>query len=104
MSPITLQRFVKELDKLKHELDAGTLKSPDYDGRLARIIGELRDRGLDADRAAATAALADAVTRGVLTSPVHSHLLRRLGLAQRDANGGRGGGGTLPATQPAPSD
>ncbi|HEV2749194.1 MAG TPA: hypothetical protein VGV12_01575 [Gemmatimonadales bacterium] len=81
MAPITLQRFVKELDKLKHELGAGDLKSPQYDGRLARIIGELRDRGLDADRAGATAALADAVTRGVITSPVHSHLLRRLGLA-----------------------
>ena len=81
MVPITLQRFVKELDKLKHELGAGDLKSPEYDGRLARIIGELRERGIDADRAGATAALADAVTRGVITAPVPSHLLHRLGLA-----------------------
>ncbi len=36
-------------------MDAGRLKSHDYDGRLARIIRELRERGLDADRAAATA-------------------------------------------------
>jgi predicted Zn-dependent peptidase len=80
MTPITLQRFVQELDKLKQEVDAGTLQSKDYDGRLARIIGELRDRGLDADRAAATAALADAVTRGVITAPVQAHIHNRLGL------------------------
>jgi hypothetical protein len=81
MAPITIQRFVKELDKLKQELDAGTLQSHDYDGRLARIIRELRDRGLDSDRAVATAALADAVARGVITLPVEAHIQTRLGLA-----------------------
>jgi hypothetical protein len=80
-TPITIQRFVKELDKLKQEVDAGTLQAEDYDGRLARIIGELRERGLDADRAVATAALADAVTRGVISSPTHDHIQNRLGLA-----------------------
>lgn len=80
MTPITIQRFVKELDKLKHEVDAGALAAGDYDGRLARIIRELRERGLDADRATATAALADAVTRGVITSPVEAHIQSRLGL------------------------
>lgn len=80
MTPITIQRFVKELDKLKHEVDAGTLGADNYDGRLARIIGELRERGLDADRAVATAALADAVTRGVITAPVEAHIQHRLGL------------------------
>ena len=81
MAPITIQRFVKELDKLKQEVDAGTLQPEDYDGRLARIIHELRERGLDADRAVATAALADAVARGVITSPVEAHIHNRLGLA-----------------------
>ncbi|MGE5742699.1 MAG: hypothetical protein ACM368_02140 [Gemmatimonadota bacterium] len=80
MTPITIQRFVKELDKLKHEVDAGTLEPENYDGRLARIIRELRERGLDSDRAAATAALADAVARGVLTSPMKEHIQSRLGL------------------------
>ena len=78
MTPITIQRFVKELDKLKQDLEAGTLQEQDYDGRLARIIRELRERGLDADRATATAALADAVTRGVITSPVEAHIQSRL--------------------------
>ena len=80
MTPITIQRVVKELDKLKREVDAGTLGPADYDGRLARIIGELRERGLDADRATVTATFADAVTRGVITAPVEAHIRSRLGL------------------------
>ena len=81
MAPITLQRFLKELDKLKQDVDDGKLQERDYDGRLARVIRELRERGLDADRARATAALAEAVRRGVITAPVEAHLQRRLGLA-----------------------
>lgn len=81
MAQVTLQRLVQELDKLKHEVDAGKLKPQDYDGRLARIIQELRVQGLDADRAAAKAALADAVKRGIITAPVETHLQHRLGLA-----------------------
>lgn len=80
MAQVTLQRFVKELEKLKQEVDAGALKSQDYDSRLARVIRELREQGLEADRAAVTAALADAVKRGVITTAVQSHLLHRLGL------------------------
>jgi hypothetical protein len=71
---------MQELDKLKQETDAGRLHAHDYDTRLARIIRELRERGLDADRAAATAALADALLRGVITGPVEVHLQTRLGL------------------------
>lgn len=81
MAPVTLQRLVRELGKLKQEVDKGGLKPADYDTRLARIIQELRDRGLDADRAATTAALADAVKQGVITPPVEAHLRQRLGLA-----------------------
>ena len=80
MVPITIQRLLKELEKLKQDTDAGTLLPEEYDGRLARVIRELRERGLEADRAVATAALADAVTRGVISSPVESHLRTRLGL------------------------
>lgn len=80
MVPITLQRFLAELNKLKQDTEAGTLQPEDYDGRLARVIRDLRDRGLDADRAAATAALAEAVTRGVISAPVELHIRNRLGL------------------------
>ena len=80
MAPITIQRFLKELEKLKQDTDAGTLQPEDYDGRLARVIRELRERGLEADRAVATAALADAVTRGVISSSTDAHIRNRLGL------------------------
>jgi hypothetical protein len=80
MAPITLERLLQELDKLKHETDAGRHDANHYDVRLARIIRELRDRGLDADRVAATAALADALRRGIITAGVATHLHNRLGL------------------------
>ena len=69
MAPITLQRLVKQLDKLKPEADAARLKTRDYARRLARMIRQLRERGLDADRAAATVALAEALQRGAITAP-----------------------------------
>jgi hypothetical protein len=81
MAPVTLDRFVKELEKLKQEMDAGRLKSSEYDQRLARAIQELRDQKLDADRAAVTRALADALQRGVITPSVKTHVEKRLGLA-----------------------
>jgi len=80
MAPITLQRFVQELEKLKQETDSGKLPAQDYDSRLARVIRELRERGLDGDRIATKAALADAVTRGTITAAVGAHLVARLGL------------------------
>jgi hypothetical protein len=82
MAPVTIQRFVKELEKLKQQVDAGTLKAREYDERLARVIRELREQGLDADRAGITAALADAVKRAVITPEVHEHLRNRLGLVK----------------------
>src|SRR5213594_3145891 len=81
MASITLQRLVRELDKLKPQANAGRLKSHAYARRLARMIQQLRERGLDADRAAATAALAEALERGALTAPMEAHLHNRLGLA-----------------------
>ena len=81
MAQVTLERFVQELDKMKKDVDSGALKSQDYDSRLARIIRELREQGLNADRAAVTAALGDALKRGVITPQVEAHLRQRLGLA-----------------------
>jgi len=81
MAPITLQRLVKQLDKLKPEADAARLKTHDYGRWLARMIRRLRERGLDADRAAATAALAEALKRGAITAPVEANLHKRPGVA-----------------------
>jgi hypothetical protein len=79
--PVSIERFVQELEKLRAEMDAGHLKHGDYDQRLARIIQETRAAGLDSDRAGITAAIADALSRGVITPAVKSHLEKRLGLA-----------------------
>jgi hypothetical protein len=79
-APISVERFVKELEKLKTEMDAGNLASGQYDQRLSRVIQELRDRGLDADRDATNEMLKDTLARGVITQSVHDHLQKRLGL------------------------
>jgi hypothetical protein len=79
-NPVPVARIVQELEKLKAEMDAGRLKHSEYDQRLARVLGELRERGVDGDRAQVTAALDDLSTRGVITPAVRQHLESRLGL------------------------
>jgi hypothetical protein len=81
MAPITLQRLVQQLNKLKPERDAAQLTTSDYAHRLARMIRRLRERGLDADRSAATVALAEALQRGAITAPMGArpHKRPRLG-------------------------
>ncbi len=80
MAAVSVERLVQELEKLKQQMDAGALKAGDYDQRLARVIRELRERKLDADRPAIAAALADALQRGVITPAVKTHIEKRLGL------------------------
>ncbi len=80
MAGVSVERLVQELEKLKQQMDAGTLNSGDYDQRLARMIRELRERKLDADRPAIAAALGDALKRGVITPAVKLHVEKRLGL------------------------
>ncbi len=80
MTTITIERFVQELEKLKAEMDAGKLRHSEYDQRLARVISELRERKLDADRSEITAAIDAALERGVITPSVKDHLQKRLGL------------------------
>lgn len=78
--PITIERFVQKLEQLKTEMDAKKLRHGEYDQRLARIIHELRERKLDADRPKITAAIDDALQRGIITPGVKDHLEKRLGL------------------------
>ena len=82
MAPISLQRLIKRLDKLKPEADAARLKTPDYARWLARMIRRLRERSLDADRAAATVALAEALKRGAILAPMEAQAHKRPGLAR----------------------
>jgi hypothetical protein len=80
MTPVTLARFVQELEILKKEMDTGALRHGEYDQRLARIIGELRERKLDAERGQIVSTLGDLLKRGVITPSVQSHILKRLGI------------------------
>jgi hypothetical protein len=81
MAPVSLERFVKQLAQLRQDMDAGKLQSSEYDQRLARAIRELREQKLDADRAAVSQALADALRSGVITPAVKGHIEKRLGLS-----------------------
>jgi hypothetical protein len=80
VEPITIERFVQAMEALRRDMDAGALKHGEYDQRLARLIGELRERKLAADRPGLTAALDDMLRRGVIPPSVRQHLRQRLGL------------------------
>jgi len=76
---VTIERFVQELERLKRDMDAG-LKHGEYDQRLARVLGDLREAKLDADRGKVSAALADLLARGVITPGVKQHIEKVLGV------------------------
>ena len=78
---ITLENFVQKMEALHSGMTGGEYKHGEYDQRLARIISELRDRKIDAERTQITAAIDDMQSRGVITPAVREHLINRLGLA-----------------------
>ena len=78
--PVSIARFVEELEKLKREMDANRLKHGEYDQRLARIIAELREQKVDADRPALLKTIDELLGRGVITPSVKQHVIKRLGL------------------------
>ncbi len=80
MPPISLQHLTTKLEELKAEMDAGNLRHGEYDQRLARLIGELRDRKVQEDRADVVAILEDLLSKGTITPAVKTHMVARLGL------------------------
>ncbi len=78
--PISLDHLVRKLEELSSEMKAGSLDHGEYDQRLARMINELRERKLEADRQDISATLVDLMSRGVITPAVREHLESRLGL------------------------
>jgi hypothetical protein len=80
-TPVSVERFVQTMEKMKAEMDAGALRHGEYDQRLARAIQELRDRGLEADRAAIQTTIDQLLQRGIITPSVKQHLEKRLGLS-----------------------
>ncbi|MCH7682424.1 MAG: hypothetical protein IIA55_07225 [Gemmatimonadetes bacterium] len=79
-SPISIERFVQELEKLRAGIVNGEFKAGEYDQRLARTMRELRERGIDGDRADIIAALDAALQQGTITDSVRAHLQKRFGL------------------------
>lgn len=77
---ITIDRLVQKLETLRQEMDTGKLRHGEYDMRLARIISELRDQKLDADRPKLASTIDELLKRGVITPAVKNHLEKRLGL------------------------
>ena len=80
MPPISVQHLTTKLEELKAEMDAGNLRHGEYDQRLARLIGELRDRKVQEDREGVVATLEDLLSKGVITPAVKTHMIARLGL------------------------
>ncbi len=80
MAAISVQHLVTKLEELKQEMDAGNLRHGEYDQRLARLIGELRERKVEADRAEVIASLDKLLADGTITPSVKTHMIARLGL------------------------
>jgi hypothetical protein len=83
VTAITLDHFTSKLEQLKQDMDAGNFESGEYDQRLARLIQELRERRIDAERAEITAVLVDLLNRQVITPSVKDHIEKRLGVRMR---------------------
>ncbi len=79
-SPISVERFVEELEKLHQGMTKGGFKPGEYDQRLAKTLQELRERRIDGDRSEIVAALDACLERGTITDSVRDHLQKRLDL------------------------
>ena len=78
--PIKLEHVVQKLEALSSDMRTGKLDHGEYDQRLARIISELRERKVDAERPKIESTIDDLLGRGVITPAVKDHLRKRLGL------------------------
>ena len=77
LKPIKPARLVTELRKLK----SGEYTAEEYEHRFARMVGELRDRGIDGNRAEITAAITPLRQDGTLDPVAWDRLTKSLGLA-----------------------
>jgi hypothetical protein len=79
--PISLDHLERKLVELNEEMRSGALDHGEYDQRLARMISELRDRKVDADRETINTKLGELAGKGVITPSVRDHIESRLGLS-----------------------
>jgi len=81
LKPITPARVATELRKLSEGRRSGQYDADEYEYRFARMVGELRDRGIDGNRADIMAALTPLRQDGTLDPAAWERLTRSLGLA-----------------------
>jgi hypothetical protein len=81
LKPITPARVAKELRQLSEGRKSGKYDSDEYEHRFARMVGELRDRSIDGNRAEILAALTPLRQDGTLDPVAWERLTRSLGLA-----------------------
>ncbi len=80
LTPIKPERIAQEIAKLSAALKAGELKRDTYDQKFARMIQELRERRVDGDRDAITAALKPLLDAGEISEKEHFRLIAQLGM------------------------
>jgi hypothetical protein len=81
LKPITPARVATELRKLSNGRRDGEYDADEYEYRFARMVGELRDRGIDGNRADILAVLTPLRQDGTLDPTAWERLTRSLGLA-----------------------
>ena len=80
LKPITPDRMVAEIRKLSEGRKSGQYNADEYEHRFARMIGELRDRRIDGNRADIMAALEPLRRDGTLDPGAYQRLTASLGL------------------------
>ena len=80
LKPITPARLAREVAELSAEKRAGKVKPEVYDQKFARMIGELRDRKIEGNRADIVAALTPLKDKGEITADEFARVLNRLGM------------------------
>ena len=80
LKPIKPARLVIELKKLSEGRKSGKYDADEYEHRFARMVGELRDRSIDGNRADIMAVLNPLRTDGTLDPMAWERLTKSLGL------------------------
>lgn len=81
LKPIKPARVATELKRLSEGKKTGKYDADEYEHRFARMVGELRDRSIDGNRAEILAALTPLRTDGTLDAVAWERLTKSLGLA-----------------------
>ena len=81
LKPIKPARVAAELKKLTEGRKSGQYDADEYEARFARMVGELRDRSIDGNRAEILAALEPLKADGTLDPGAWGRLTKSLGLA-----------------------